>query len=142
MPFKNECIIFKGIIKKDGYGSARSKYANNTRNAHRVAWENTFGPIPKRMVVMHLCDNRSCVNLKHLKLGTYKENIADMHQKGRWCDRSGEKHPMVKFTKEIVLKIKSLQDKFTQTELSKMFNCNQSTISRFINNRRWQRAFS
>lgn len=32
---------------------------------------------------MHLCDNRACIEPSHLKLGTQKENIADMFNKGR-----------------------------------------------------------
>jgi hypothetical protein len=35
-------------------------------------------------VVMHTCDNPQCVNPEHLRLGTQKENIMDMHQKKRF----------------------------------------------------------
>jgi HNH endonuclease len=52
-----------------GYGRV------GNRTAHRVAWEQKHGPIPSGMVVMHLCNNRACINLDHLRLGTQSENI-------------------------------------------------------------------
>jgi len=37
--------------------------------AHRMAWKLSAKSIPDGLVVMHSCDNRKCINLKHLKLG-------------------------------------------------------------------------
>ena len=42
--------------------------------AHRWTWEQANGPIPRGMVVMHICDNPPCVELSHLRLGTHAEN--------------------------------------------------------------------
>lgn len=76
------CWIFTGCKIKSGYGKiavTRSKPAF----AHRVAYQEMKGEIPEGMLVLHECDNPSCVNPEHLFLGTDKDNWTDARQKGR-----------------------------------------------------------
>ena len=42
--------------------------------AHRYAWERANGPIPSGMHVDHLCWNRTCVKVEHLRLVTQAQN--------------------------------------------------------------------
>jgi len=51
--------------------------------AHRVAWIVSRGPIPDGLFVLHKCDNRACVRLSHLFLGTKSDNNKDMAKKFR-----------------------------------------------------------
>ena len=70
--------------------------------AHRVSWIIFKGDIPESesfhgTVVMHICDNRKCVNPNHLRLGTQSDNVKDMVAKGRkvvgeWQKRKGIDH--------------------------------------------------
>lgn len=66
--------------------------------AHRAAWIIYKGRIPKKLWVLHHCDNPSCVNLKHLFLGTALWNMYDSLGKGR--KPVGERVTRAKLTDE------------------------------------------
>ena len=77
----DECWRWIAAIRKAGYGAL--KINGLVRGAHRISWELHYGEIPPGLYVMHTCDIRSCVNPKHLFVGTHKDNMADMMAKGR-----------------------------------------------------------
>lgn len=80
-PVPSGCIEWTGSRFTNGYGILTHK--DRHLLAHRVAWQEANGPIPEGMVVMHLCDNRPCVNVEHLRLGTQADNMRDAKEKGR-----------------------------------------------------------
>ncbi len=51
--------------------------------AHRVAFMLAHQCDPGRQFVLHDCDNPPCCNPSHLKLGSHKDNMADMVRRGR-----------------------------------------------------------
>ena len=65
------------------HGYAQVQVSRRKWLAHRLAWTQNVGPIPKGMHVLHECDNRKCVNIEHLFLGTHTDNMQDMATKGR-----------------------------------------------------------
>lgn len=78
------CWLWTGNKRRLGYGSIQEGGKGSpTLSAHRLSYRIHKGEIPEGMVVMHSCDNPSCVNPDHLSVGTYKENTADMIAKGR-----------------------------------------------------------
>jgi hypothetical protein len=78
-----DCIEWKRGKSGNGYGMVWVPELKQNVGAHRVAWEQSFGPIPEGMVVMHLCDNKACINVLHLALGSQKDNMRDMAEKRR-----------------------------------------------------------
>ena len=69
------CLVWTGSIIWNGYGMLRDNtHGGKSRPAHRVAWEVANGPIPDGMVVDHLCYNRACVDVSHLRLTTSSGN--------------------------------------------------------------------
>lgn len=75
------CIEWHLRCSPSGYGQVRRE--GKQQQAHRWTWAEEHGPIPDGMCVLHRCDNPPCVNLDHLFLGTPKDNMRDMWQKGR-----------------------------------------------------------
>lgn len=50
---------------------------------HRWVWEQHHGPIPKGLMIRHLCHNKKCINIEHLAIGTMKDNRQDDIDAGR-----------------------------------------------------------
>lgn len=55
-----------------GYGKF-SVSGKATYNAHRVSYELYIGSIPDKLTISHSCDNKNCVNPKHLYLTSKQE---------------------------------------------------------------------
>jgi hypothetical protein len=86
------CREYDGFLNAKGYGRVNKRIDGRlvSKYAHRLAWEQAYGPIPEGMMVMHLCDNTSCVEVSHLRLGTHADNMADMKakQRARWQENA------------------------------------------------------
>lgn len=101
------CWLWEKRLNKKGYGVL---YINGKSTlAHRACWEETFGDIPKGMLICHRCDVPACVNPEHLFIGSHSDNMADMARKGRGCrlalvHRKGNTH-QVRLSDSIVSSI-------------------------------------
>jgi hypothetical protein len=82
---KTDCVIY-AKTKTGEYGDIQDRVdgVKKHNRAHRVAYEYYYGEqIPEGMLVMHACDNPSCVNPLHLSLGTHNDNCQDKVKKLR-----------------------------------------------------------
>lgn len=134
----DDCFEWNANRFESGYG--RMKISGKTYRAHRVIYECAHGPIPEDMVVMHTCDNRACVRLDHLRLGTHLDNMADMVAKSRQSHNEtrvyteGEKHHNAKLTNE---QVEEVRERFeaggtSQSRLAEEYGVSQALISKIV----------
>lgn len=82
----DECWPWIGTINKShGYGECSIGKAGHSKHwrAHRLSYYVHHGELVAGLVIMHSCDNRPCVNPKHLSQGTVTDNNTDAVNKGR-----------------------------------------------------------
>lgn len=73
-----ECLEYHNSMSRpNGYPRVGPMRAN------RFIYSHLIGSIPEGLFVLHSCDNRVCINPKHLFLGTQHDNVMDMWNKGR-----------------------------------------------------------
>jgi len=127
------CWNWTGYISNHGSGA----FVIGTKRylPYRVSWEFINGPIPKGMQVCHKCDNRKCVRPDHLWLGTQKDNVQDMIEKGRQStfDKTsirGELCGNSKLNSKQVLEIREHRKNNTldSKEISKMYNISRTHV--------------
>ncbi len=138
----DECLIwpFGGIARKaDGAKHRLSIYISGKRMPVTVAMCTlAHGPKPpEKDVAAHSCGkgHEMCVNPKHLRWATYKENEADKHIHGTAV--VGSKSPNAKLTEEAVRQIRTLSGLVSQVQLSRMFGVERHTIARVVNKQSW-----
>jgi predicted DNA-binding protein (UPF0251 family) len=135
----------------DGYGRLydKERYAKGDKRgkvrAHRFFFEKFIGPIPNGMNVLHICDNRRCVNPDHLFLGTSKDNSQDALKKGRLVltnlptELLGEQNPRAKLTRQDVEIIRA-RELFGEKQnwLAAEYGVDRTTIVSAVNYKNWR----
>jgi hypothetical protein len=128
-----QCWAWTGS-KRNGYG----EYGNTS--AHRTSYKLFKGDIPKSLFVMHICDNRGCINPDHLKLGTTQENTQDKVKKGRakgGHNHKGQNASYSKLSNDQVKEIRENPHDKCLGCLSRQFGISFQQVSRIKHNERW-----
>lgn len=121
------CWLWTGAKDGKGYGQVRRR--PKLWQAHRLAYTLTHGDIPEGLVVMHRCDNPTCVNPEHLSLGTQADNMADAAQKDRLA--TADDLPQTKLTAaQVARAIQEVTDgASTLRELAQEFGVSEATLN-------------
>jgi len=120
-----DCWLWIARRQTDGYGQFR--VGGKTLNSHKVAYELTYGAVPKGMEVMHSCHVRHCVNPGHLRLGTHAENIAEGVALGRHA--YGERNRRNKITEQQAIEILALKGRAKPKELAPKYGVGTGEIT-------------
>lgn len=147
---ENDCWEWKEALNApNGYGIFQVN--RKMSYAHRWAFvlENNCN-IDDGMFICHTCDNKKCVNPKHLWMGTPLDNARDMVNKGRRVIPrgykvrpekivNGSRMGMSKLTEKKVLDIRlRVANGETQRSLAKLHNVTGATISSLILRKTWK----
>lgn len=138
-----DCVIWDGASYRFGHGHINVRGIDFA--VHRMIWEILRGPIPAGIFVCHHCDVPACGNIRHLFLGTQKENLADMWKKGRGGPRSyprpwlrGEANINSKLTNAQARAIRRLAEGgVPHYHLANLYSVHIATIRRIVNRKTW-----
>lgn len=128
---EKSCLLWPFGKDRSGYGKFRiSGLDLRVSRAVLMKITGTTG-----QVAMHSCDNPTCVNIDHLRWGTWSENAQDMWEKGRAAmnlpHHRGERNGRSKLTDAQRLEIRNRRrEGEKQIDLAREFSVTRDTIRR------------
>ena len=126
----NSCWGWTGPLR-GGYGLV------GKISAHRFSFQLHRHIIPNGMSVLHSCDNKTCANPRHLRVGTQLDNMRDRSARGR--APCGENNNMTKLTPQQVLRIRELcKANVRHKKVAAMFNIYHSTVAKIARRETWK----
>lgn len=131
-PELGPCWEWTASLQEKGYGQfhiVESVGQYKSVRAHRFAYELVYGPTDKN--ILHRCDNRKCVNARHLFVGTHTENMRDMCAKGR------HRWPVKLVEWQVSLIKLFLANERSHRQLAKQFGVGKSTIGSIATGDSW-----
>lgn len=139
-----DCFEFTGNKNNRGYGIISFNIGYNKRtsmSAHRFIYMMHHKlQLTKQDVVMHSCDNPSCINVEHLSPGngTHMDNVRDKYNKGRANSNFAfTKYKRVrKLTDEQVRAIRCEPGSYTH--VANIFGISKTHVSQIKNGKRKQ----
>lgn len=128
-----KCWNWKAGKFSSGYGCI-SMYGTSLR-AHRLSYLLHWGTIPPEALVLHRCDNPSCINPFHLWLGTHTDNQRDAWKKGRKKALQIAKHgtQMVRVVRTLYF-----EHHHRQRDIAQLFELTPCYVSNIINRVTWK----
>lgn len=108
-----------------------------TELIHRLYYIKYYGAIPKeKPCVLHSCDNPSCINPRHLRAGTQKDNIRDMFDRHRENNPIGTDHYLAKLNPE---KVKCIRESsLSSRKAAERYGVSKTVINDVRNRKTWR----
>ncbi len=104
--------------------------------AHRLMCEAAHGPAPADSVAMHSCNNKWCVNPRHLSWGTVRQNSSDAIAAG--LTPRGERKRKAKLTDNLVRSARADRARgMTFEALAKKYGIAKGAIWHAVNGTQW-----
>ena len=75
-------VCISHTLDKDGYPKLRR--GQRYWLMHRYVFTLARGEIPEGFNILHNCDNPSCINYQHMRIGTQADNMRDKMIRGRY----------------------------------------------------------
>ncbi len=118
------CWEWQGARTNFGYGILGQD--NKIILAHRFYYEKLHGPIPKGMVIDHLCRNPRCCNPDHLEVVTPAVNT--------------QRKSSAKLNASIVAEIRRAYraKEGSQSSLARLYGVSQGTVWEIVHNHIWR----
>lgn len=76
---EDSCWCWLGYKENTGYG--RISWGEYRYGVHQMSYIIFNGIIPNGKIVLHTCDNKACLNPRHLILGNHQQNGLDTVQR-------------------------------------------------------------
>lgn len=132
----DDCLRWPGKPRADGRGQI--KWQGQMTLAHRQMCILAHGnPPADKPEATHSCGNghRGCVNPKHLRWGSDRDNKADMLSHGTRV--RGERHGGAKLSAEAVLLMRNTAGKLPRAAIATIFGVSRAQVSRVITGKQW-----
>ncbi len=130
-----ECWLWPHSTSTSGYGHL--SYQGRVIDAHVLAYELTYGPVPDGLFVCHTCDHKTCIKPAHLFPGTHQQNMDDMANKGR--GPIGERHGGAKLTEAQVVAMRERAVKGEGViELAAEYGVKWFTANSIVRHKTWK----
>lgn len=130
------CWLWTASRDPSGYGKFGLAHGK-TVNAHRFSLSLKLGRMPDGLAC-HSCDNRQCVNPKHLSEGTPQSNMKECIDRGRTAKGASAIH-RAKLSAIEVTAIRSLKDcGKTHRQIAAEFGVTHRTVGRILSGEGWK----
>jgi hypothetical protein len=136
VPTDTGCLEWMLYRNPAGYGQIRVNY--KLWLVPRFVYTKCVADIPEGLIIMHTCDNPSCINPEHLRLGTHAQNQRDKMYKGR--GNAGVQNGQAKLTLEQVERIRQLHsiEGRSLASIGREYHVGRSCIFKIVHKLHWR----